>query len=287
MGMYLDNAMLTDSTHELVKQSYSIIKLPDNMPDLEEWHRLYRLFIERHAGKDEKNWQFTIPGEHEPDVGLIAPRPGKDIKWFFHYNNYFKNQIAPLNISLEDRIFFAYCEEVSSCIREIGKLVCKKLDELYDFDISDSYDKCFDSFSPYSVSTMRGLFYPAVQNQFGAKAHPDRGLFAIHLGDKGGNLIALDGPDDQVGRIISPKSGEAVIFWGVKSLWVTKGRCKPLWHKSTTLPNVDRMALVGFYHVDICDYLVLDAVQAEKDFYDKFQLRSNRWSNDYYWNCLR
>jgi hypothetical protein len=114
------------------------------------------------------------------------------------------------------------------------------------------------------------LWYPGVDLQRGAKPHIDRGLLAIHLGDKGGDLIKLAGPDDEVGQVISPDPGEAVIFPGVKALWASGGKVSPMWHKSTTVPGQDRLATVSFWHIELPEgYQVVDALEAYDYFYRK------------------
>ena len=117
----------------------------------------------------------------------------------------------------------------------------------------------------YSANVMRLLSYPPQINSIVGKEHIDRGLFTIHLGDQGGKLLAIDNYGNEV--CVSPKPGQVLIFFGVKCLWASKGKVRPLRHKAVSTPNHLREAVVTFWHTDNLDgYKVTNAANAERYF---------------------
>ncbi len=266
---------------ELWDRGYAYVKV-DEPSLITEVRDSFKYFVERRKEKKDFDfWCHRIPGEHEDDLGLIrSDGKVKDLKWYFHDNVFLRRVLEKNsdNLASSDYDFLEVNQKLFNEINKIGIAITEALDHLYDLDVANQYVLSTADVVPYSTTTMRGIYYPDVLNQNGARKHFDRDFLTIHLGDEGGQLIAVvDGKE----RIISPPLGYAVVFFGVKVLWVTKGKKEPLIHKSTTQKGLSRFAIVHFGHISIRDYEAKDSYQAEIDYYKKFHKRL--LSGEYRW----
>lgn len=221
---------------------------------------------------DNKRWTLTRDGEHEADVGHITKRytEGYDEKTYFHFALDLPLLLdnAGVRESAQQKACLQIVEQLHMGLRSIAlnivtalqapehKLLCLATDGLM--------RNTFRLNEPYNTSVLRYLEYPDVNHQTGAREHYDKSLLSIHLGDKGGELYALDRSDEWVA--ISPPPGMAVVFFGVKILYATKGKLLPLKHKSTTVPGRMRTAMVMFTHADV-GHQVIDSQKSYDDFY--------------------
>jgi isopenicillin N synthase-like dioxygenase len=223
----------------------------------------FKQFLKRRDEKqDHADWCFQRPGESEHDLGLIQRAGGEhDVKSFFHqdsvltFDSHFVHQFT----EPQDVHFLVSNHELLNHVSEAGRFLTKALQEQFGPQCSSAYSYCSRVSMPYCTTTLRSLYYPDGPAQSGAKAHIDRGFLTIHLGDQGGNLQMLI---NEEWENISPPAGYAVAFFGVKALWVTKGKKGPLRHRSVTIPGHDRFAFVHFGHVPVLNYQVTDAQAA-------------------------
>jgi len=234
------------------------------------------------------SWSLTRPGEEPkgpedkhggPDVGLIdltdGKTKGRDIKWFFHY--------APDLVQLANQSGLSITPQMREGIKamhraylHINQQICLFAAQLEEAvpgyfvkpGFAGRLEKTAQDFRPFTTTTLRGLWYPDVPAQKGAKLHIDRSTLTGHCGDKNGELFALVGKN-QERIVISPPRGHMVIFPGVRILFETNGRLRPLPHGSTNQPGKDRMAMVQFGHTDI-GYEVRDNKTAQTDFWEHF-----------------
>jgi hypothetical protein len=248
--------------------------LPVNADRVKDCNDSMLALMKRLDGQSINQWQR--PDEQEPELGLVQRdgTGGKDLKYLLQYAH-------DLHVHMEasghqpDAQEQRHWSVLRSLYDKLGGLAIGLVTEIAERDkhffvtdrirtnamvgncagryIADELGRCQTLTRPGSVSTLRGLWYPAAPEQRGAKPHFDRSLLTIHLGDAGGELLALDGPDapPSTGRPVSPPPGEALIFWGAKASLVTQpGVAKPLWHASTTAGG-ERRALVYFAHIDV------------------------------------
>lgn len=250
---------------EMVECSYSIFPYEQTLVPIVS--DLYQDFLHRRKSLgDLKKWSYRLPDEHEDDLGLIAPRAGKDVKYFFHYNHVLATFLSSMGRASEKMVclpadveFMRANSMLYADLNNIAHRIAVALDEIYGFDIADDIAIASQATQPYSTSTLRLLSYPDVPEQSGAKANIDRSCITIHLGDKGGNLLALKQPGDYTGKIISPPPGHAVAFFGIKMLGASKGTVQPLWHESATIKGQGREAMVHFSHINVPGHVVVDA----------------------------
>lgn len=215
---------------------------------------------------DHAHWRFARPDEHENDLGLIQRNgAGYDTKSFLHHDHsyYMRLKGAKVDADNADATFLAANQRLLDAVNRNGLELVKALDAQYKIGCADNYATCQKEVLPYSTTTLRSLYYPDGPRQTGAKAHIDRSFLTIHLGDEGGSLQIMQQDGQWVN--ISPPDGFAVAFFGVKALWMTGGRKKPLKHRSVTFPGSDRFAFVHFGHVVVPDYYVEEAQTAYND----------------------
>jgi hypothetical protein len=232
----------------------------------------FKQFLKRRDEKqDHADWCFQRPGEEEYDLGLIQRTGGKyDVKSFFHQDSvltYGSDLMGQLT-DKQDADFLIHNHVLLKSVNEAGRSLTRALEEQFGPQCSWNYSYCSRISMPYCTTTLRSLYYPEGPAQSGAKAHIDRSFLTIHLGDQGGKLQSLDTRGQWMD--ISPPTGWAVAFFGVKALWVTKGKKGPLKHRSLTIPGNDRFAFVHFGHVPIPGYTVTDAGDA-LDYWNSLQ----------------
>ena len=236
-----------------------------------EHRELYEQFLQRRdKSKDHGKWSFTHPHEHESDVGLILPRPGKDQKFSFHYNHYFQHcQYRYLRkVSKDDTYFLRVSYYLYAEAASLVSMICVEMDKQFGLDTLSSFRESIVDFPAYSISTLRSLYYSDKVGKDVSKPHVDRDFITTQFGGKYGKLLQLEGKDDDRGVDISPQPGEAVVFFGVKSLWATHGKKGPMWHCATTDNGKSRSATVFFGHIDVPDYKVVDAGEAYQYYCD-------------------
>lgn len=226
----------------------------------------FKHFLLRRAqAGDHREWSLARDGEEEFDLGLVQRQGGKyDVKSFFHHDSHLEQQLAKQQMPTDpaDATFLQHNARLLHHVSQCGRHLTAALDELYTLHCHRPYERCLQHLQPYSVTTLRSLYYPDGPTQTGAKAHIDRSFLTIHLGDQGGKLQALQ--DDGTWMDISPAAGFAVAFFGVKVLWQTNGKKTPLRHRSVTFPGQDRFAFVHFGHVPTSGYQVTDAQLAQQ-----------------------
>lgn len=192
-------------------------------------------------------------GEMEKDLGLIF-RPGgtgQDLKYCLHIaKDLDLAKILPLVKSKEP---FLLLQELYGHINQLAYEVAVGLSTGYPAFFPGHLPQLVASAAssprPYNTNTLRCLYYPQAPEQTGAKLHIDRSFLTFHLGDYGGKLLAREDEDGGEETIVSPIAGEALIFFGVKVIYPTQGKLRPLWHRSTTDGGV-RNAMVQFVHAD-------------------------------------
>lgn len=251
-----------------------------------------REFLKRRTERgDADQWAFTRLGEEtdNPDVGLekfdgseVDPISGlpKDCKSRFHDDCTLRERVSQtsLRLSQEDHFFL----EQTEYFREINNAFSYKqaatLDDLQGLHCANEVHLCQQHSTPFATTTQRGLYYSAQQVAGGAQAHIDRSFLSNHSGDQGGKLEAfIDGNWE----CISPPEGQAVVFLGVKALWVTHGEKQPLLHRSTTTVGEERTATVHFGQIRLCDYELRDSSIAAADYGRLFQERAS--AGEYHW----
>lgn len=262
--MSVISALYLNIINEVIKNGYALIDV--KLPFLAEHRLAIKDFIQRRLAADDfEQWIYQVEGEDEAEHGLVKPRVGKDLKYSFHDSNYLRQELAGANLVLtpEDERFlelnkklYDYASSLAAnLINALGKkFKNKKLLYLYCEHVQ--------VITPYSISILRNLFYPKAVEQKGAKKHIDKNLITIHFGDVGGNLVFYQDENDKIGQVLFIPEGQAVVFFGVKILWITKGKVQPLWHGSITEGGVERMANPFFAHVEVPGYVVKDAKEA-------------------------
>jgi hypothetical protein len=235
-------------------------------------------FLQRRIDRgDNAAWSFTRPGEEQdlPDLGLSQfdgteddPLSGnkKDCKARLHDDCSLRQRLDERGVILcdLDLEFLRHNAILLEAVNQKAYQIALALDELYGLNCANEVLYCQRHVSPFGTTLMRSLFYAALRIISGAQSHIDRSWNTNHLGDLGGVLEAkLSGRWEN----ISPPAGKAVSFFGVKSLWVTRGKKRPLLHRSTTRPGEERFANVHFSHVRLpCGYQVTSPKKAVQHF---------------------
>jgi len=235
-------------------------------------------FLQRRMDRgDADAWSFIRPGEEQdlPDLGLSQfdgteddPLSGskKDCKALFHDDCSLRTRLDDRGVILcnLDHEFLRHNAILLDAINQKAYEIALTLDSLYGLRCAAEILYCQYRASAFSTTLLRSLFYPAMSESSGAQAHIDRSWNTNHLGDLGGKLEAKLG---RQWENISPPAGQAVSFFGVKSLWVTRGQKRPLLHRSTTRPGEERFANVHFSHVRLpCGYQVTSPKRAVQHF---------------------
>jgi len=236
-------------------------------------HESQKAFITlRQEKNDFKKWRLTRKGENEIDRGIQKFSGGrKDIKFVSHFDPCLKEDLKKQGDPLTkvDDDYFASAQILYDMLTTQVASVLIAYDKLYKTNMLSAYLHTIDYASlPYATTVLRGLGYPPVVNQSGAKGHIDRSLITTCLPGEGGSLLGAlpEHPGEMVE--ISPKPGYMLLFWGVKVLWVTKGQVKPLWHSSETTPGEPRWTMAMFHHIFIDGYEVRDAKEAKRHYWD-------------------
>lgn len=267
--MSIVHANYVVAVEEIIKNGYTFLDV--NLPFLVTHRKSIKAFIERRLSLgDIKNWVYLMPGEEETEAGLVLPRVGKDLKYSFHDSHFLRQQIQAKAVILtkEDEEFLRLNKKLYEVAGEISANLIKVLGiKFCKSSLLDNYYRTTKESIPYSITILRGLYYPEALEQKGAKKHIDKNLVTVHFGDTGGSLVSYQDVDDPVGKTLFIPEGKAVAFFGVKILWVTKGKVQPLWHGSITEGGKERLANPFFAHTSVEDYLVKDAREAYDYFY--------------------
>jgi isopenicillin N synthase-like dioxygenase len=222
-----------------------------------------------------EGFPITRRGEREPDLGLIF-RPGKgegDYKYFLHTAHdlcLYMSQFQKKLFSEYEQQFLAL-DALRRHLDDVALQLTRQLDTRYGQyfckPLSPSVQMCAKNSKPYATTTLRSLWYPAAETQEGAMLHIDRDVLTIHVGDEGGSLIACDNQNGDNQHTLSPPESHAVVFFGVKVLYLSDGKIQPLWHGSTVEEGNDRLAMVQFVQADV-GFEVENAKQVYRDFYE-------------------
>lgn len=233
----------------------------------------FKHFLQRRdEQKDHADWSLQRRGEDECDVGLVQRNGGlHDVKSFFHHDDRLNCSLLARGVLTDetDTHFLLQNLALLDSVNEAGKSLARALDTRYGLNCAALYESCLrNGHLPYFTTTLRSLYYRDSPGQVGAQEHIDRSFLTIHLGDQGGSLQTPAANGEWVD--ISPPEGFAVAFFGVKALWVTKGRKGPLLHRSVTVPGKDRFAFVHFGHVPLKFHSVRKASESAEDFTSLF-----------------
>ncbi len=246
-----------DVVNELVTRGY--VRVPFEVHRIPE--ELIRTVSDTMASVIKQSRQFderftlTRRGESEPDMLLVhrGVAEGKDHKSFVHYSH-------DIPISLQKEIIERIPTWVSLSrlqleLNRFVERICAVLEtehsSLFGAQLSPLFRRSVTRSIPYSTTTLRGVFYPPSLEQKGAKAHFDRSFLTAHLGDQGGNLYAHHALQRGSSVSVSPRTGEILLFWGVKAFMLSQGRVVPLYHSASTLQYRERRALVRFNHLTV------------------------------------
>jgi hypothetical protein len=221
-----------------------------------------------------EGFPITRKGERETDLGLIF-RPGNggsDFKYFLHI----AHDLCAFMSAYQKMLFREYEQQflaLDALRRHLGALavqIAKKIDarhgQYFCSPLAPTVQSCEKNSKPYATTTLRSLWYPAAERQDGAAVHIDRDFLTIHVGDEGGALIGCDNENGDNPQIISPQKNQAVVFFGVKVLYLSDGKIQPLWHGSTVEEGSDRIAMVQFVQTDV-GFEIESAKRAYADFY--------------------
>jgi hypothetical protein len=213
-------------------------------------------------------------GVLEADDGFISPESGgmfKELKQLFHYRPSSEAKIVAALRGVGNEAFFndvfdllEKCRNVYSVqllivigvLAEIAKNYPELAPLLRDFETNDV--------SPVLTgrSVLRLLDYPPEAGMEKTSAHCDRALITFHAGDDGGELYAITRGGKEI--VVSPKRGEALLFWGEKAEIATRNLKKgltPLEHGSRGNIGERRRAVVSFFHTNI---VLWDAVRRKR-----------------------
>jgi len=200
------------------------------------------------------------PGElpDEFDIGLTYKNgtEATDHKFFWHYSHDLRKHFSEIQLQHLNR-FAAELEALDRLQKRLeeasrGVIDClDKVPGLFESGLPDNILASYRRSRPYATTTLRGLWYPAGGAQDGAKRHADRNFLTIHLGDIGGQLLGSVDQDAQQDKLVSPKPGQALVFFGVKAWLLSKRKLPFMWHQSTVEPGHDRQALVHFVQADV------------------------------------
>lgn len=211
-------------------------------------------FIRQSRQFDER-FTITRRGESEPDMLLVhrGAAEGKDHKSFVHYSHDIPTTLqkeilgrVPTWVSLQ-----TLETELNRFIESVCFVLEARYPSLFGASLVPLFRNSVTRSIPYSTTTLRGVFYPPSLEQKGAKAHFDRSFLTAHLGDQGGNLYAHHALQRGSSVSVSPRTGEILLFWGVKAFILSRGRVVPLFHSASTLQYRERRALVRFNHVTV------------------------------------
>lgn len=248
---------IREVVNELVSKGY--VKVPlevHRIPD-----ELIRTAIDtmssviKKSNHFDKRFTLTRRGESEPDMLLVHrhAEEGKDHKSFMHYSHDIPKQlqaeisrIVP-NWNTLQRLDI----ELNRFIENVCGVLEKEHKALFGIELSSRFRRSITRSMPYNTTTLRGVYYPPSLEQKGAKAHFDRCFITAHLGDQGGNLYAHHALQRGSSVSVSPKSGEILLFWGVKAFMLSRGAVVPLYHSASTLQYRERRALVRFNHLAV------------------------------------
>lgn len=253
------------TANELTRDGYAFVPISSAL--VGDALHAYQILL-RSVATQQSSWVLTRPYETEAELGIISKSgQGSDEKTFFHFAfdllRYLKEK--DIVLSKQQRACIFVINRLYQELRTLARNVASGLnEEVFGPTLCDSVNDSFRCEIPYGASVLRFLQYPAVEGQDGAREHFDRSFLTIHLGDAGGELLALI---DGVWVSISPPQGNAVVFFGVKAQYVSKGAVAPLWHKAITVPGQLRQAAEMFVHIDV-GTPVLNA----QEFYDSYTL---------------
>ena len=208
--------------------------------------------LTRSLGAERSSWAITRPNEAEAELGFIS-RSGTDSdqKMFFHFAFDLRERLMTSGVKLtkQQDVCLESIDLLYQALKSLTRrIACGFLHSSFGCEILQSIDEGFKPGVAYGASTLRFLHYPNTEDQRGAREHFDRSFLTIHLGDRGGALLALvDGEWVDV----SPPQGYALLFFGVKAMYASSGAITPLRHMSTTTPTCAREAVVMFVHGDV------------------------------------
>lgn len=265
--------METFPVHQLVDNGFMFVPINPVMVDTA--NVAWRWFIEEE--KDSKEgFAITRRGEQEPDLGHIirTGENGGDRKHFFHLAHdmcFYMNAYEKQRFRCYEREYLLL-DTFRSYLNSIALGVVKALDvefgHIFERSLEEDVRRSMLFSRQYATTTLRSLWYPPEPDQRGAAIHIDRSLLTIHVGDRGGKLLAYSNDLGSDPVVITPPVGMAVMFFGVKALYLSRGAVSPLWHGSLTELGQERYAMVQFVQTDI-GFDVSNARDALDAFYAK------------------
>ena len=253
----------TGAAKALFEQGYAFIPFRNIHHDALK-RGFKRLFLSRHEG-DRANW--TIVDEVRPD-GLLDPDDGyltrtglagKDEKHIFHYRLTLALRLREQGVKLlpSEDAFLWDCYQEFRMHWEVILEIAHALDRIsgFRFLFADKLHATFGTGQMPCLTSrpvLRLVYYPPQQKEQVGAMHIDKSLLTLHVGGEGGNLIARS-PDKQEIEI-SPKEGEAVVFFGAKASMLGQKydiRLRPLVHGARTSLGAERLGIVSFWHAPI------------------------------------
>ncbi|HEU4677315.1 MAG TPA: 2OG-Fe(II) oxygenase family protein [Candidatus Paceibacterota bacterium] len=247
----------------LVRDGFVILTGYDEKP-AERARSCFAEVLEVFGAESLRRFQFEHErrpdGVREPDDGFLdwtrETELKKDRKFAFHYRPDLRKKM--------DAVRWKSGEEAKYCLSrllnlsaavynhhsEIAMAVLTAVDalELMSVCFADELKKALVAPAPTSRSVVRFLYYPESSGNEKAKVHYDRSLLTLHSGDEGGSLFAVSNGHE---RVISPRPGELLVFWGSKaSRLATKhgAKLKALAHGARAREGEVRQAVVSFWH---------------------------------------
>ncbi len=253
---------------ELVRDGYVFVRI--NSVLVSDAQAALKKFLQS-LGDNFEQWALTREGESEADVGVISKlkQGGFDEKMYVHFAHDLPVILEKAGIkeTKQQRACLTLIERLYQELKDMALGVIDELDRkklLVEGDFLRIVKNTFKLPKPHNVSVLRYLNYPDTPDYTAAKEHFDKSFLTIHLGDESGELYIVD--KDEQWKSVSPPQGMALLFFGVKALYASKGLISPLRHKSVTTPGQARTAMVMFVHADV-GREIADAGEAYAAFY--------------------
>lgn len=248
---------LRNAAAELVECGYVHIPVSAQEQDLVgKLQEAFPQFLERHYDPVERTrMMMAFPGEEEPDDGLLRKQGDNvDNKWSFHYRPTTLQRMKEVVVLTPDdyRFFYFHYQFFEYSKRGVLELL-GAVDQYLGFPQRQSLhdlaaEEYFKNTTPYAAPANRQLHYPPQEGERRAGVHIDRAFMTRHLGDIGGTLFRSNETGEKLASI-SPQSGEALYFWGLKAWLLTKGQLPFLWHGSCAHEGEERLAILHFAHI--------------------------------------
>ncbi len=218
--------------------------------------------------------KFTRHGEIEADLGLISRdgKQGADFKVFFHFASDLGLHLIQKSPELADlvkphmHVLRRLYDEVNTLAVNIARVIDEGHGRHFTRSLEEVVRQAAKPEQPYETTTLRGLYYPPVEGQTGARTHIDRSLFSVHFGDEGGQLMTCKHEKGKQHQAVNIPEGHVAMFRGVKLWLLSRRKFHPVWHCSTTVPGKPRLAMVQFIQAETPGFRVHKAKETYQMF---------------------